>query len=417
MRTPKSLRLHIGIFGRTNVGKSSFLNMLAGQEVSIVSSVPGTTTDVVEKSMELLPVGPVVFLDTAGIDDVSELAKARIDRTEKVFRRAEVAVLISEPGRWGNYEEGIVQKAHELKLPLILVINKCDLSTDAPDPDQLELLDKASKLQMFCSAVKPQRQYVDTFRELLVRAVPEEFLQPMPLVGDLVPSGGHAVFIVPIDLQAPKGRLILPQVQAIRDMLDADATVSVVKEREYASFLQNLKKKPDLVVCDSQVVQKMVADTPDDIPCTTFSTLFARFKGDLIEEVKGVKALDSLKKGDRILIGEACSHHALEDDIGRIKIPRWIRQYLGEDIPIEVYSGRDYPEDLSSYKLVVHCGACMLNRREMLIRIEEAKRAGIAITNYGICISHVQGVLERILSPFPAAKFVLKHDITLRSLT
>jgi [FeFe] hydrogenase H-cluster maturation GTPase HydF len=232
---------------------------------------------------------------------------------------------------------------------------------------------------------------------------PDEFLNPPPLIGDLLPAGGLAVLIVPIDLQAPKGRLILPQVQAIRDALDNDAAVMVVKEREYAAILKKLNQPPDIVVCDSQVVLKMVADTPKDVKCTTFSILFSRYKGDLIEAAKGAAAIGSLKPRDKVLIAEACSHHAIEDDIGRVKIPRWLRQYIGGDIQTDVYSGRDYPENLREYKLVIHCGGCMLTRREMLFRIEKAREAGVAITNYGVAVSVVQGVLHRTLSPFPAS--------------
>ena len=236
-----------------------------------------------------------------------------------------------------------------------------------------------------------------------MKSVPKDFSDPLPLVGDLLPPGGIAVMIVPIDLSAPKGRLILPQVQTIRDILDNDAISVVVKEREYAHLMQNNIVKPDLVVCDSQVVMKMVADTPPDVKCTTFSILFARYKGDIVEEAKGAAAIDNLQPGDKVMIAEACSHHALEDDIGRVKIPRWLRQYVGIDLDIDVFSGRDYPDNLTDYKVILHCGSCMLTRTEKLSRIQAAKAAGVPITNYGIAISLVQGVLKRVLSPFPAA--------------
>ena len=407
-KTPKSLRLQIGIFGRTNVGKSSFLNMVSGQDVAITSSTPGTTTDVVEKVMELLPIGPVVFLDTAGTDDETELGTLRLERTQKIYRRADVAVIVTD-GTIGEYENQIIEECKKVSLPLIIVFNKIDTYT--PDRDVIEGAKKVGKVIEVSSISNNRDEYFKRFKNALVSVVPEDFIRPQPLIGDLLPSGGHAIFIVPIDLQAPKGRLILPQVQAIRDSLDADAVVSVVKEREYRYFLENLKRKPDLVVCDSQVVQKAVADTPPDIKITTFSTLFARFKGELLELVKGVAALASLKEGDKILISEACSHHAMEDDIGTVKIPRWIRQYAGVDINIDHYSGRDYPSDLKQYKAIVHCGSCMLTRREMLMRIDAAKGEYTPITNYGLTISFVQGVFKRILSPFPAALELYESEL------
>jgi [FeFe] hydrogenase H-cluster maturation GTPase HydF len=248
-----------------------------------------------------------------------------------------------------------------------------------------------------------RERVVSRFKELLLKVCPDDYINPPALVGDLLPSNGLMVMVVPIDLQAPKGRLILPQVQAIRDALDSDAAALVVKEREYAALLGRLNRPPDLVVCDSQVVLKMVADTPRDVKCTTFSILFARFKGDLQELARGAALIDRLRAGDRVLVAESCSHHALEDDIGRVKIPRWLRQYTGLDVQIEVSAGRDFPQDLTGYKLVVHCGSCMLTRREMLAHIQRAKSQGVAITNYGLTISVTQGVLKRALSPFPAA--------------
>ena len=402
-KTPKALRLQIGIFGRTNVGKSSFLNMVAGQDVAITSPVPGTTTDVVEKTMELLPIGPVVFLDTGGMDDSSVLAEQRIQRTRKVFDRADVMVLIVEPGQWTGFEDAICDEAVVKKAPLIVVVNKTDLSV--PTPEFLEKVGERTARCLLCSSVdvgKRDAQVHDLKRNLL-EVCPDDFLRPPPLIGDLVPAGGLVVLIVPIDLEAPKGRLILPQVQTIREVLDSDAAVLVVKEREYASFLARLKSPPDIVVCDSQVVLKMVADTPPAVRCTTFSILFSRLKGDLSEMVRGVTAIDALKAGDKVLIAESCSHHAVEDDIGRVKIPRWLRQYVGVELDIRSSAGRDYPDDLETYKLIIHCGSCMLTRREMLFRIEKARAKGVPITNYGVAISFVQGVLERTLAPFPAA--------------
>lgn len=405
LKTPKSLRLQIGIFGRTNVGKSSFLNMLAGQDVAMTSPVPGTTTDVVEKSIELLPIGPVTFLDTAGIDDVSLLSEKRLERTNKIFNRADVIVVVTEPDEWTEFEDQLVNQIKEYKIPFIITVNKSDIKQTSTE--FIEKLKRIANQVIICSSVeeKFREKYINEFKNAIIHITPNEFLNPIPLIGDLVKPGGIAVLIVPIDLQAPKGRLILPQVQAIRDILDNDAISVVVKEKEYPYILEKLMKiqTPDLVVCDSQVVMKMVADTPPDIKCTTFSILFSRFKGDLQEEARGVAAIDKIKPGDKILIAEACSHHALEDDIGRVKIPRWLRQYLGMNVQIDTSAGRDFPDNIKDYKVIIHCGGCMLTRNEKLARIQKAKDAGVPITNYGITISLVQGVLERVLSPFPAA--------------
>ena len=388
---PKSLRLHIALFGRTNVGKSSFLNLIAGQDVSIVSEQPGTTTDVVEKTMELLPIGPVVFIDTAGLDDSTVLGGKRIEKTEKVFDRADVILLICEGKQFGEFERAVCEKAGQT--PVIKIANKSDLSGPS-DPSYLP-----------CNSTdfSSREKVLSQLKAQLLAVCPEEFLQPPPLVGDLVKPGGIAILIVPIDLQAPKGRLILPQVSTIRDALDNDAAALVVKEREYTHILRQLKTPPDLVVCDSQVVLKMIGDTPKEIPCTTFSILFARLKGDLPKLAAGAAAIDRLKDGDKVLIAESCSHHAAEDDIGRVKIPRWLRQYCGCELKIDVYAGRDFPENLNEYSLVVQCGGCMHNRREILSRIEKCEAAVVPITNYGLCISQTQGVLKRVLSPFPAA--------------
>jgi [FeFe] hydrogenase H-cluster maturation GTPase HydF len=382
------------------------MNMIAGQDVAIVSRVPGTTTDVVEKTMELLPLGPVVFLDTAGVDDISELAELRLAKTRKIFERSDVILIILEPGIWTGFEEEILSEAVSRDVPVILVVNKTDLQK--PSDDYLAMLRQKAYRLIVCSSIDMQGRdkCLSLLKQYLLEASPEEFLAPPPLIGDLLSSGkgvGLAVLVVPIDLQAPRGRLILPQVQAIRDCLDSDGAVAVVKEREYASLLRILGSRPDIAICDSQVVLKVVGDTPKDVPCTTFSILFARNKGDLVEMARGAAVLTHIGPEDRILIAEACSHHAIEDDIGRVKIPRWIRQYVGTDVAIDTCAGRDYPQDLARYRLIIHCGGCMLTRREMLSRIEEARRESVAITNYGVAISVLQGVIERTLSPFPAA--------------
>ncbi|MCK5226448.1 MAG: [FeFe] hydrogenase H-cluster maturation GTPase HydF [Planctomycetes bacterium] len=410
-KTPKSLRLQLGLFGRTNVGKSSFLNMVAGQDVSITSTVAGTTTDVVEKSMELLPLGPVVFLDTGGFDDLSQLSKLRIEKAKKVFARADVIVLIAESNFWGEYEDDILKTAKENKTPFIIVVNKIDLAE--PKDDFLEKIKEKTDKFLLCSSLDLAKRddYVNIFKQHLIDICPDDFLNPPSLIGDILPAGGLAVLIIPIDLEAPRGRLILPQVQTIRDALDNDACCLVVKEKEYAAALENLKRPPDIVVCDSQVVLKMAADTPKNVKCTTFSILFSRYKADLTDAAASAAVIDKLKSGDKVLIAEACSHHPIQDDIGRVKIPRWLRQYVGGDLQIDSCAGRDYPENLTDYKLVIHCGGCMLNRREILHRIGCAKNQGVPVTNYGVCISFVQGVLERVLEPFPAALDAFREEI------
>ena len=407
-KAPKSLRLHIGVFGRINVGKSSFLNMVSGQEVAITSPVPGTTTDVVEKTMELLPLGPVVFLDTAGMDDRSTLGEKRIEKTKKVFNRADIVCLIVEAGIWGEFEEKVLEESLERGIPVVGVINRID--EKYPDDKFVVLLNEKTSGCILVSSIERDKRdiYLNALKEKLIDLVPADFLKPPPIVGDLVPAEGLIVLVIPIDLEAPKGRIILPQVQTIRDALDNDVMSLVLKESEYPGMFSILKRNPDLSVCDSQVVLRFVEDTPEDVKCTTFSILFSRCKGDLSESVRGVFAVDDLKKGDKVLIAEACSHHAVEDDIGRVKIPRWLKEYLGHDVHIDVYAGKDYPDNLSEYKLVIHCGGCMINRREMLHRINLARKEGVPITNYGVCISYVQGVLERVLSPFPDVLDVYK---------
>jgi [FeFe] hydrogenase H-cluster maturation GTPase HydF len=401
--TPKANRLNIAIFGRTNVGKSSLMNMLIGQDYAITSPVAGTTTDVVEKACELLPLGPVLFLDTAGVDDISELAQLRLNKTRKIYDRADVILLVTEPDTWTTFEDEVLLKAGENKIPVIVIINKTDLVKPAQG-----FLDnirgKNSRVVEVSSIGSSGRDaYVNAVKQQLIEVAPDDFIEPPRLIGDLVNPGGIAILVVPIDLQAPKGRLILPQVQTIRDTLDNDAAAFVVKERELSAMLSTLNRKPDVVVTDSQAILKVSADVPRDIRLTTFSILFARQKGDLSIAAQGAAEIDKLKPGDRVLIAEACTHHALEDDIGRVKIPRWLRQYLGFDVKADAYAGRDYPENLSEYKLIIHCGGCMLTRREMMSRIQKAHQAGAAITNYGVAISFLQGVIRRSLEPFPAA--------------
>jgi [FeFe] hydrogenase H-cluster maturation GTPase HydF len=400
MRTaPKSFRLHIGLFGRRNAGKSSLLNALTRQQVSIVSDVAGTTTDPVEKPMELLPLGPVLFIDTAGIDDVGALGAMRVEKTRQVFDRTDIGVVVTEAGQWDEFEERLLAELRERGVPVIVVFNKSDLVR--PGAEVLGRL-KATKTA-WVETVAPSSQGVLELREALIRNAPEDFINTPPVVADLIPPGELVVLVVPIDKEAPKGRLIQPQVQTIRDLLDADSYAMVVKERELRDALERLRRPPALVVTDSQAFLKVAADTPPEVKMTSFSILMARQKGDLSQFVHGALAIEKLKPGDRVLIAEACSHHPIGEDIGRVKIPRWLTQFVGGQLQIEAIQGHDFPENLADYQLVVHCGACMWNRREMLTRMLRCRQAGVPICNYGMTIAYTLGIFDRALEPFPDA--------------
>jgi [FeFe] hydrogenase H-cluster maturation GTPase HydF len=397
--TPKGLRLHIGLFGRRNVGKSSLLNALTRQTVSIVSDIAGTTTDPVEKPMELLPLGPVLFIDTAGIDDVGALGELRVQKTRQVFDRTDVGIIVSIAGDWTEFEEAILHELQERQIPAIVVFNKTDIAqVDGMQEERITTL----RIPCIHTSAAAGEGILD-LREALIKAAPEEFIATPAIVGDLVPPGELAVLVVPIDMEAPKGRLILPQVQSIRDILDNDAYCLVVKERELRDALDRLKRPPALVVTDSQAFLKVAADTPADVPMTSFSILFARFKGDLVEFVRGALAIENLVPGDKVLICESCSHHPIGEDIGRVKLPRWLRQYVGGKLEFTHVQGHDFPDDLASYKLAVHCGACMWNRREVLSRVIRCQQVGVPITNYGLAIAYSLGIFSRALAPFPAA--------------
>ena len=397
--TPKGFRLHIGLFGRRNVGKSSILNAMTRQNVSIVSDVAGTTTDPVEKPMELLPIGPVLFIDTAGIDDVGALGQMRVQRTRQVFDRTDVGVIVIEAGQWGEFEDAILHELTVREIPAIAIFNKVDLAE--PKAEVVARLKKAKVRRVRSVAVKGEG--ILDLREALIKVAPDEFINAPTILGDLVPAGELAVLVVPIDLEAPKGRLILPQVQSIRDLLDNDSYCMICKERELRDALDRLNRPPAIVVTDSQAFLKVAGDTPDDVLMTSFSVLFARCKGDLSEFVRGVLAADDLEPGDRILIAEACSHHPIGEDIGRVKIPRWLTQYVGGKLEFEWVQGHDFPDDVSPYKLIVHCAACVFNRREMLSRMIRCRQAGVPITNYGVIIAYSLGIFERALRPFPGA--------------
>lgn len=389
--TPKSLRLHITIFGRTNAGKSSFLNLLTGQQTAITSPVAGTTTDVVEKAQELPPLGPVLWLDTAGYDDNTSLSAERLNATEKTFARTDIAILVCVGDNIGAKEQQIIEKLKQHNIPLIKVYNQADkykiTQTDGIVVNSTDTSERDKILNELTTA--------------LIKLCPEDYISTRPLLGDLLPPNSTTVMIIPIDYEAPKGRLILPQVMAIRDCLDHEQNILIAKEDNYTATLQNLKTPPALVVCDSQVVDKMVAQTPPDIPCTTFSILMARFKGNLATMVEGAAIINHLQDNDKILIAESCTHHAADDDIGRVKIPNLLRNKTGKNLQIDYVSGCDFATNLADYKLVIQCGGCMVNRRQILSRIQQCQSAGVAITNYGVCISELKGVLERVLSPFP----------------
>ncbi|OGI02047.1 MAG: [FeFe] hydrogenase H-cluster maturation GTPase HydF [Candidatus Melainabacteria bacterium GWF2_37_15] len=386
--TPRGMRLHIGIFGRRNVGKSSILNRLTNQDTSLVSDVAGTTTDPVEKAMELLPLGPVLFVDTAGIDDEGSLGEKRIQKTKKIFDRVDLAIIVSENPVWGSFEISLDDEFNNRKIPIISVLNKSDL------------LDKNSLNTEAILVSAKENTGIDDLKQKIIKTAPEEFLNTSAIASDLVPPGELAVLVVPIDLEAPKGRLILPQVQTIRDLLDNDSMVMVVKERELREALNRLNKPPALVITDSQAFLKVSADVPPGIKLTSFSILFARLKGELNELIKGTRAIENLKSGDKVLICESCTHHPIGDDIGRVKIPRWLTQYTGTKLVFDTYAGHDFPENIQQYKLIIHCGACMTNRREILSRIAKANAAGVPITNYGLTIAYSLGIFERAIELF-----------------
>ncbi len=396
MKTLKSMRLHIGIFGKTNAGKSAFLNRITNQDVSIVSDIAGTTTDVVEKSMELLPVGPVNFLDTAGINDDTELGRERVEKTKKIINRTDIAVIICDYNGIDDYEKELINEFSRLNIPYLIVINKTDLHEITEY--KLKEIQNFTNNIIITSALK-DKDIVYKFKEKLVNILPEDFVNSPKIAGDLIPPNSTVILVIPIDKEAPKGRIILPQVQTLRDLLDSNCLSYVVKESELKKALDNLKEPPALVITDSQAFKNVSEIVPENIPLTSFSILFARLKGDLKAFTDGAGAIENLQDGDKVLILESCTHHAIEDDIGRVKIPNLLRKKTGKNLIIENYAGHDFPE-IKDYKLIVHCGACMTNRREILSRILKAGEAGIPVTNYGITISYCLGILPRAVKIF-----------------
>jgi len=390
--TPAADRVHIGIFGKRNTGKSSVINAITGQSLAIVSEVKGTTTDPVSKAMELLPLGPVVLIDTPGLDDEGTLGKLRVQKSYQVLNKTDVALLVADAAQGLLPEdEALVRRFREKEIPYLIVYNKLDLVPRA-HPDQ-------GGDEIWISAATGEN--IHALKEKIARMVPTGGTTP-PIVADLLSPLDFVVLVTPIDQSAPKGRLILPQQQTIRDVLEADATAIVVKEHQLWDTLCSLGKKPRLVITDSQVFSKVSADVPRDIPLTSFSILFARHKGILEDTVAGVRAVEALEDGDKVLICEGCTHHRQCDDIGTVKLPRWLRAHTGRKLDFVFASGSEFPSNLSPYRLIVHCGGCMLNEREVKYRMRCAKNQGVPMTNYGILIAYVQGILKRSVEPFPA---------------
>ncbi|TAM39068.1 [FeFe] hydrogenase H-cluster maturation GTPase HydF [bacterium] len=393
-RTPASNRLHIGIFGKRNTGKSSLINAVTGQDTAIVSEVAGTTTDPVYKAMEILPIGPCMLIDTAGIDDEGLLGDERVKRTLVVLRKTDVGLIVVAPDtKIDNFEEELVKTFKSKKLPFLFIINKCEL----PGEEAQKYLEE-SKLPYIKVSAKTN-QGIAELKQKIMDIAPGHW-SPIPLVADIIDPKDVVVLVCPIDSAMPQGRLILPQVQVMRDCLDSNATALVTKETELLDCLKALKEKPRLVITDSQVFEDVRDMLPAGIPLTSFSTVFARHKGDLNVYIQGVYALEGLKDGDEILIAEACTHHVQPEDIGRTKIPTWFLDHTKKELHYEVTAGGDFPQDISRYKLIISCGGCMVNRREIMHRIEKAREAHVPITNYGILMAYLSGILERIIAPF-----------------
>lgn len=386
--TPSGERVHIGFFGRRNAGKSSVVNAFTNQQISVVSDVKGTTTDPVTKAMELLPLGPVMIIDTPGFDDEGSLGAERVKRTKQVLNRVDIAVLVVD-GTVGKTaaDHELIAIFEQKKIPCLVAYNKSDLTGQKEYADGLAV-----------SALT--KENIDSLKETVARLVKSED-DGRKICSDLVETGDIAALVVPIDKAAPKGRLILPQQQTIRDLLDAGAAALVVRDTELADLLVSLGKKPSVVITDSQAFAKVKDIVPDDVRLTSFSILMARYKGFLETAVAGAAAIERLQDGDRVLISEGCTHHRQCDDIGTVKLPNWLRKYTGKDIVIETSSGKGFPEDLSPYKLVIHCGGCMLNEREMRYRRQFAGDSGVPFTNYGTAIAYMNGILKRTLSVFP----------------
>jgi [FeFe] hydrogenase H-cluster maturation GTPase HydF len=409
----KALTIQIGIFGRTNVGKSSLMNFMTNQKISIVSEVAGTTTDVVCKQMELGSLGPITLFDTAGIDDTSLLSFKRIEKTKKVFDFSDVVILMCESGKFEDFEESITKAAKKRKTPCVIVVSKIDLKR--PDDIFLKSLKKFTQHILLFSSVTGNRDvFLNSLKNFLFEVLFDNYIENYLSLRNVVKKDDTVVLVMPIDLGAPRGKIIMPQVQTVRHILDLHAASYVVQDTEYEMALQNLKKPPVLVITDSQVIKQVSVKTPKNIKLTTFSIIYAANKSDIVEIAKGAAALNNLRDGDKILIAEGCTHHATADDIGRIKLPKWIAKYSKKNVEIEYVSGQDYPKDLKDYKVIIHCGGCTLNKKNMLLRLNKALEAGIPMTNYGISISVFNGVIEKVLEIFPEA--LSAYKTTLKSI-
>jgi [FeFe] hydrogenase H-cluster maturation GTPase HydF len=403
--TPMANRFAIGLFGKRNSGKSSLINALTGQNVAVASEVPGTTTDPVRKTMELLPVGPVVLIDTAGLDDTGGLGALRVEKTYEVLRKCNLAVVVVDvEAGLTRCEEDFIRQLRQRKIPAILVLNQCDKRI--PETPGTKRIQKQAAIPVVCTSAK-NGFGIDQLKQQIIANFDSEDMEPA-LAGDLVREGEAAVLVTPIDKAAPKGRLILPQQQVIRDIIERNAIAVVTKENKLTLTLDRLNTPPAIVITDSQAFQRVSGDTPPEVPMTSFSILFARQKADLAGMVRGVRRMETLSPGDKVLIAEGCTHHRQSDDIGTVKIPRWIRKNVGDGVEFEWTSGACFPKNLTDYALIVHCGGCMLNRREMQYRVETARQQGVAITNYGVLIAYVLGILPRALQPFPAARLALE---------
>lgn len=398
--TPSANRFVIGLFGRRNTGKSSLINAITGQPIAVTSDVAGTTTDPVRKAMELLPVGPVVLIDTAGLDDVGALGKQRIDKTYEVLRKCNLAIVVTDAEHGiTSFEANFISELKRRGIKSICVINQCDKRM--PDAAEISVLEKLAGIPLVCAS-SLYGTGIDAVKKLIIDNSSFDDVEPA-LTADIVHPGDVAVLVTPIDKAAPKGRLILPQQQTIRDIIETGATAVVTREFELKLTLERLKEPPSIVITDSQAFQRVARDTPENVSLTSFSILFARQKADLTEMVRGVRRIASLSKGDRVLIVEGCTHHRQDGDIGTVKIPHWIRQIAGDGIEFEWASGTGYPADISGYSVIIHCGACMLNRKEMQYRVEIAREQGVCMTNYGVMIAYVLGILPRAIRPFPEA--------------
>jgi [FeFe] hydrogenase H-cluster maturation GTPase HydF len=395
-RANRGFRLHVGLVGRRNVGKSSLINAFMGQDVAIVSPEPGTTTDPVSKPMELQPIGPVLLIDTAGLDDQGTLGGLRMERTRRMLDRCDVFLLVVGAEGWGPAEVVLLEDLRARKLPIIIVCSQSD-KTDAPS-NQKTLLADLNLPVLHTSAVTGAG--LDELRREVIKAAPDRIAAPPALVHDLVGPGGLAVLVIPIDKEAPRGRLIMPQVQAVRDLLDGQCQCLVVQTDGLAAALANFRQPPQLVVTDSQAFTEVSEIVPPDIPLTSFSILMARHRGDLPAQVQGARAIAALQPGDQVLVAEGCSHHPVEEDIGRVKIPRWLQEHVGGKLQFTTVTGHDFPADLTPYKLVVQCGACTMNRQEVLGRVRACQTQAVPVSNYGIVIAYSLGIFERALAPF-----------------